>query len=86
MKIRSDLRLMYESDPNRKYYGICKNGEKSNIYIVLNERKIKYFGMIVTIDFIMDGFYRIKEDNGHWYWTDEMFENNEYSCYFESLI
>lgn len=86
VKIRSDLISMYNSDPSRKYYGICKNGEKTNMCIVLNKQKIKYSGMIVTIDRVMNGFYKIKEDDRNWYWTDEMFENNGHLCYFESLI
>lgn len=34
----------------------------------------KYYGEVVTIKSINNGFYRIKEDGGQYCWIDEMFE------------
>lgn len=34
----------------------------------------KYYGEVVTIKSIHNGFYRIKEDGGQYCWIDEMFE------------
>ena len=34
----------------------------------------KYCGEVVTIEKVDTCSYRIKEDEEHWYWTDEMFE------------
>lgn len=35
----------------------------------------KYCGEVVTIEKVYTCSYRIKEDEEHWYWTDEMFES-----------
>jgi hypothetical protein len=34
----------------------------------------------VTIDYVTDGWYAIKEDHNKWCWTDEMFESIEKTC------
>ena len=36
--------------------------------------KRQYCGDIITISEVRNGFYRIKEDNGLGYWTDDMLE------------
>ena len=40
----------------------------------------KYCGEVVTIEKAYTCSYHIKEDEEHWYWTDEMFENVYYCC------
>lgn len=40
----------------------------------------KYCGEVVTIEKANTCSYNIKEDEEHWYWTDDMFENMYYSC------
>lgn len=88
VKIKSDLRSMYESDHNHMYYGIYRR-EGNIFYITLEKETIKYAGMTVTIDSLnYEGFYRIKEDNGKWLWSFEMFEKiyDDKNCFFCSLI
>ena len=44
----------------------------------------------VTIDYVTDGWYAIKEDHNKWCWTDEMFESIEQcthdKCYSDVVL
>jgi len=48
---------------------------KSSIESGWEEEASEYFGTIMTIDYIAGvgsfQFYRMKEDNGYWYWSDK---------------
>lgn len=54
----------------------------SGIYFVpdMNE----YCGKTVTITNVHKAGYRIKEDGGHWNWTDEMFEGHTIIIYTDN--
>lgn len=88
VKIRSDLKFLYEQDPWRVYYCKYKNGEKSRYNVPINFEMTKFANKIVTISELRyegDSGYCIEEDGNNYIWTDDMFENiNPFD--FESLI
>lgn len=62
------------------YDGFC--APKSGVYFVSGMDK--YCGKTVTITDAYRAGYRIKEDGGHWNWSDEMFENNKIIIYIDN--
>lgn len=64
VRIRKDLKI-------GKSYGV--NGCKDSVTLDMKER----CGSIVTIfSKTLNGKYKIKEDNGNYFWTKEMFEES----------
>jgi hypothetical protein len=59
--------------------GLCTT---SGIYFVSDMNK--YCGKTVTIAGVHKAGYRIKEDGGHWNWTDEMFEGHTIIIYTDN--
>lgn len=49
--------------------------DNSDITNTVTDRMMNFLGKIVTIADYEYGQYNIKEDNGVWCWTDEMFES-----------
>lgn len=48
---------------------------------------VGYAGEVVTIsEYAGNGQYRIAEDDGEWYWTDEMFEDNQACAEVSDLL
>lgn len=48
----------------------------------------KFCGTVVTVSDIvfLNSRYLIEEDNEHWYWTDDMFENVYYKCAYDKVF
>lgn len=61
------------------YDGFCT---ASGVYFVPGMDK--YCGKTVTITNVHGAGYRIKEDDGHWNWVDEMFEGNTIIIYTDN--
>lgn len=79
-----------------RYHNIDENGKNTVGYAYAIEQMIDYVGDVVTITKIVPSvifddllFYKIKEDNEEFLWTDEMFDgtfDKNTNCFFNSLI
>lgn len=63
------VRVISQSE---RFHFYCMNDSSASNTI--NEEMRRWHGKPVTIAGISYGQYRINEDEGHWLWTDEMFE------------
>ena len=57
-----------------KQYKVTKYGDIDISGIPFDKKRKPFCGQVVTIKKVADGQYRIKEDDGYWFWIDEMFE------------
>ena len=77
-KVRVKSLEWYNANCDKHGYIRCQD------IIYFTQQMSKYCGKIVTIDYIWeDEFYWIQEDEQHFDWTDDMFEDNETSDDFE---
>jgi len=64
-------------DDMKKEYGLYSSGDSIPIPVCSFVKKMELFcGKKVTIEEVYGNCYGIEEDDCHWYWTDEMFENS----------
>ena len=69
-KIGDEVRVISKPIENASYYM-----SDSIEYELMNDIMCGFKGKAVTISkYTKNGMYSIKEDNGQWIWTDEMFE------------
>lgn len=89
IKIRSDLKELYEKNQFHQFYVRYENGEKSNSWFGITRIMTRYSNNIAIItDICCDKnmcCYKIDRDFGLWSWTDDMFEDIDILS-FESLI
>jgi len=67
-------------DDMEKEYGLCSSGDSIPIPVCSFVKNMELFcGKKVTIEEVYGNYYGIKEDDCHWCWTDEMFEESKIS-------
>lgn len=52
----------------------------------MNDSMRKMAGKVVTISSYFNGYYKIKEDNNAYFWTDTMFDRKDNLIQFQSLL
>ena len=79
-KVGQAVRIRPDLKPLHYYYMNSGPGKGQGTNTV--SPMLKYAGMIVRISTTsMTGVYLIREDNGKFYWTDEMFKDiNPFVC------
>lgn len=68
LKVGDRVRVRPDLEEGKKYYM-----KDIAIKHIVNDEMYELKGKIVTISEIRGSGYSIKEDDGEWYWTDEMF-------------